>query len=221
MPQSAKVLLATAFCLALLTAAGCGNSEAPPAASLSADRQLDGQSSAPSDLDVQTSPSVVIATSLGKITVELDRVRAPLTVDNFLNYVAEKRYDRTIFHQVEAGSMALAGGYGADLREISADFPIRNEAHSGLKNLRGTIAMARPADSIDGATSQFFFNLVDSPTLDYQADSIDGYGYAVFGRVTAGLEVLDKIASVEVVDNEYFPQTPRAQVVIESIRRLP
>ncbi len=163
---------------------------------------------------------MVIATSLGDITVELDREQAPLTVDNFLAYAGKKLYDHTIFHQVDRGFMALAGGYDLDLRTVPTDFPIRNEAHNGLKNSRGTIAMARPSNSIDSATSQFFFNLADNGSLDYQPGALDDYGYCVFGKVTAGMNVLERIGNVPVADAVNLPNMPREPITIESIRRV-
>ena len=113
-------------------------------------------------------PVVVIETSLGNITVRLDAEKAPLTVDNFLSYVGAGQYDQTIVHQVYKGQGFLAGGYGTNLVEKPGRTPVRNEAHNGLKNRRGTIAMVRLPDAIDSATCQFFINVADNPALDLQ-----------------------------------------------------
>ncbi len=135
---------------------------------------------------------VAMQTSLGKILLELDGERAPGTVANFLRYVNEGFYDDTIFHRVIQGFMIQGGGFGADYARKSPREPIRNEANNGLRNDRGTIAMARTSDP-HSATAQFFINHKDNGTLDYP--SRDGWGYAVFGRVVEGMDVVDKIAA--------------------------
>ena len=161
-------------------------------------------------------PRVEIETSQGTILLELDAARAPGTVRNFLDYVNSEFYDDTIVHYVEKESMILAGGYGTDKKPRTPRSPIRNEAHNGLKNVRGTIAMSRPMDLIDSATSQFFLNVRDNPLLDYQEDTAEGYGYCVFGRVIEGMDVVDRIAATP-VRGENEPVTP---VVIQHIREL-
>jgi peptidyl-prolyl cis-trans isomerase A (cyclophilin A) len=167
-------------------------------------------------------PEVVITTSLGEIKVRLDAEKAPVTVENFLaNYVDAGFYDETIFHYVDKESLAAAGGYTEDLEPKEAGAQILNEAANGLKNVRGTIAMARLPEYSKSATSQFFFNLVDNPGLDHKSDETEeDYGYCVFGQVIDGLDVLDKIAEAEVRDAEDFPKVPVQAVRIESIRRL-
>ena len=145
-------------------------------------------------------PVVLIETSLGNITVRLDAEKAPLTVDNFLSYVNAGHYDQTIVHQVYKGQGFLAGGYGTNLVEKPGRTPIRNEAHNGLKNRRGTIAMVRLPDAIDSATCQFFINVADNPALDYKDRTPEGYGYCVFGKVTDGMDVVDKIGNAQVHD---------------------
>ena len=224
MPRQPKVLLAVLFCLLTLLNAGCGSTAGeggPPTASIESDAAQSADDQGEFERTRVTGhPVVAITTSLGTITVELDRAEAPLTVDNFLSYVAKNRYDDTIFHQVDRGFMALSGGYRTDQSEVPIDFPIRNEAHNALKNVRGTIAMARPGDSIDSATSQFFFNLADNPSLDYQPGGLENYGYCVFGKVTAGLDVLDRIGEVSVADAVNLPNMPREPVIVESIRRV-
>jgi cyclophilin family peptidyl-prolyl cis-trans isomerase len=137
-------------------------------------------------------PVVVIETSAGDITVELFPDRAPITVDNFLAYVKSGFYEGTIFHRVIRGFMIQGGGVTADLQRKPTRPPIKNEAANGLKNTRGTIAMARTSE-VDSATSQFFINTVDNAFLDHKGPDPKDYGYAVFGRVIAGMEVVDRI----------------------------
>jgi peptidyl-prolyl cis-trans isomerase B (cyclophilin B) len=129
-------------------------------------------------------------------------------------------YDQTIFHQVYKDQAVLAGGYTANLTEIPARTPVSNQAHNGLKNLRGTIAILRQPDVIDSATSQFFINVADNPALDYRDRTPEGYGYCVFGEVINGMEVVDKIANTEVKDTDKFDRTPVQPVVVKSIRRV-
>ena len=145
-------------------------------------------------------PAVVIETSLGDITVELNAERAPITVDNFLKYLRAGFYDGTIFHRVIDNFMVQGGGYSRDMDQKTALYPaIPLEARNGLKNQRGTIAMAR-SRAPDSATCQFFINLVDNPFLDYNATT-NPAGYAVFGRVVSGWETLDRIRQVKVISN--------------------
>jgi cyclophilin family peptidyl-prolyl cis-trans isomerase len=164
-------------------------------------------------------PVVVIETSLGNLTVRLDAQKAPLTVDNFLSYVSARHYDQTIIHQVYKGQGFLAGGYGANLVERPGRTPVRNEAHNGLKNRRGTISMVRLPDAIDSATCQFFINVADNPSLDFKDRTPAAYGYCVFGEVTEGLDVVDKIGSAEVHDTAELERTPVPAIVVKSIRR--
>jgi cyclophilin family peptidyl-prolyl cis-trans isomerase len=137
-------------------------------------------------------PRVRLETSLGNVVLELDRARAPATVDNFLGYVNDGFYDGTIFHRVIDGFMIQGGGYTADFSRKSTRAPIKNEADNGLKNTRGTISMARTRDP-HSATAQFFINVVDNAPLDYKTPDARGWGYAVFGQVVEGMEVVDKI----------------------------
>jgi peptidyl-prolyl cis-trans isomerase A (cyclophilin A) len=162
-------------------------------------------------------PSVVIKTSMGSITVELDPAHAPKTVANFLSYVDKKAYDGTIFHRVIPGFMIQGGGFKPDMTEISYDAPVANEApSSGLKNARGTIAMARTSDP-DSATAQFFLNLVDNAMLD---PNEQGPGYAAFGKITKGLDVMDKIAQVPMTTVGQYENVPSTAVTILSITRV-
>jgi peptidyl-prolyl cis-trans isomerase A (cyclophilin A) len=165
-------------------------------------------------------PAIVLKTSHGELTVELDPNTAPRTVNNFLHYVESGHYNQTIFHQVDAGYVALGGGYTPELTEKRARYPIPNEAANGRKNLRGTIAMAREPETIDSSTCQFFINLADNPQLDHRGDGPEEYGYCVFGKVIEGMEVLDRIAQVEVRDADEFPKLPVETVLIESAYRL-
>lgn len=165
-------------------------------------------------------PLVAVETSVGRVTLELDAEKAPLTVANFLDYVQSGFYNGTIFHLVAKGDVALGGGFTDDLQEKTPRPPVRNEAHKALKNTRGTIAMVRRPDATDSATSQFFFNLNDNPRLDFQDQTAEKYGYCAFGRVVAGQEVLDKIGAVEVEDTPDFPMKPVKTVLINSMTRL-
>jgi peptidyl-prolyl cis-trans isomerase B (cyclophilin B) len=168
-------------------------------------------------------PIVVIETSLGKITLELDRPKAMLTVDNFLRYVGESFYDQTIVHQVYKGQAIVAGGYGTNMQSIAKPrhTSVRNEADNGLKNLCGSIAMMRSPNDVHGATSQFFIDVADNPSLDYKdRKTPDGYGYCVFGKVVEGMEVVNAINNLDVRDTREIERTPKEQVVIKSIRRI-
>ncbi len=167
---------------------------------------------------VAANPQVLIRTSLGEMTLELDPERAPISVKNFLRYVDEGFYDGTIFHRVINSFMIQGGGFTPDMQRKATHAPIRNEAKNGLKNERGTIAMARTSDP-HSATSQFFINHVDNPNLDYP--SFDGWGYAVFGRVVKGMETLDAIADVYTVTRRGMRNVPEKPVLIESISRVP
>jgi peptidyl-prolyl cis-trans isomerase A (cyclophilin A) len=160
-------------------------------------------------------PVVVMKTSLGEIRIELDREKAPASAENFLVYVGQKHYDGTIFHRVIDGFMIQGGGFTADMVKKPTGPPVKNEAQNGLKNLRGSVAMARTTDP-DSATSQFFINVADNPGLDYPKP--DGHGYAVFGRVTAGMDVVDTIKGVATGVKGGMRDVPVVPVVIESVR---
>ncbi len=139
---------------------------------------------------------VKLQTTKGTIVLELDDEKAPETVQNFIDYVKSGHYDGTIFHRVIDGFMVQGGGFTKDMNQKETRAPIRNEAANGLRNKRGTIAMARTM-VVDSATSQFFINLVDNDFLDFTAPTTQGYGYAVFGKVTDGMDVVDAIAKVK------------------------
>jgi len=165
-------------------------------------------------------PVVRLVTSMGSITIELDRERAPLTVANFLGYVKDGHYDGTIFHRVIDGFMIQGGGFTGDMQQKPTKAPVRNEATNGLSNVPGTIAMAR-TNVVDSATSQFFINVADnSGMLDYKGP--EKYGYAVFGRVTEGMDVVDAIRAVQTTSvgmHNDVPVTPveiqKATIVVE------
>ena len=155
-------------------------------------------------------------TSMGTITVELDAEKAPETVRNFVEYAKEGFYDGTIFHRVIDGFMIQGGGFTRDMNQKATRAPIRNEAMNGLKNSRGTIAMARTM-VVDSATSQFFINLVDNGFLDFTSPTQQGFGYAVFGRVTDGMEVVDRIAKVRTGFSGPYQNVPEEPVVIRKV----
>jgi len=159
-------------------------------------------------------PQVEISTNMGNITLELNVDKAPQTVANFLKYVEDKHYEGTIFHRVIKGFMIQGGGMTADMRQKSMRAPIQNEAKNGLKNDRGTIAMARTSDP-HSATAQFFINTVDNGFLDYPGQ--DGWGYCVFGKVTAGMDVVDKIRAVPTGMGD----VPNTAIIIKSVTLLP
>jgi len=157
-----------------------------------------------------------IDTSFGTITLELDDDKAPETVRNFEAYAKGGHYDGTIFHRVIDGFMIQGGGFTKDMNQKPTRDPIRNEAMNGLKNKRGTIAMARTM-VVDSATSQFFINLVDNDFLDFQNPTPQGFGYAVFGRVTDGMDVVDKIAKVATGNSGPHQNVPQEAVVIRKV----
>ena len=166
-----------------------------------------------------TQPVVDVVTNLGSFAIELDPVKAPKSVANFLSYVDAKHYDGTVFHRVIPTFMIQGGGFDADLEKKDVRDPIQNEAQNGLKNTRGTVAMARTNDP-HSATAQFFVNTVDNAFLDHTAPAGPGWGYAVFGKVTEGMETVDKIKAVKTgAAGQFAKDAPQSPVVITSIRR--
>ena len=161
------------------------------------------------------SPEVIISTSLGDIKVRLNSEKAPISTENFLMYTAKKHFDGTTFHRVIKTFMIQGGGMLPDMKEKDTSAPIKNEAKNGLSNSRGTVAMARTND-VDSATSQFFINVVDNPKLDYKDDQ--HYGYAVFGEVVEGMNVVDKIRDVATNNKGEFGDVPVEPVLIKSVR---
>jgi cyclophilin family peptidyl-prolyl cis-trans isomerase len=167
------------------------------------------------DEKAEKNPVVVLSTTLGDIEIELFPKEAPITVKNFLWYVNNKFYNGLIFHRVMSGFMIQGGGFNMKMQRKEGNAPIKNEATNGLSNERGTIAMARTS-VINSATSQFFINLVDnSKNLDHRDKSPAGYGYAVFGKVINGMDVVDKIAEVEVHSHMGNKNVPTDPIVIE------
>ncbi len=164
--------------------------------------------------DKEENPMIVLETTLGKIEVELYADKAPVTVKNFVWYVENKFYDGLIFHRVIPDFMIQGGGFNLKMVQKEGNAPIKNEATNGLGNDRGTIAMARTS-VINSATSQFFINLKDNAFLNHRDNSQAGYGYAVFGKVTKGLDVVDKIAKVETQSHMGYDDVPVDPVVIE------
>jgi peptidyl-prolyl cis-trans isomerase A (cyclophilin A) len=155
-------------------------------------------------------------TSHGNFTVELFPQEAPQTVENFLQYVDDGHFDGTIFHRIVPGFVIQGGGLSAEFAAKQTRAPIRNEAHNGLKNTRGSLSMARTSD-VHSATSQFFVNLADNAFLDHGPRD---YGYAVFGRITAGMDVIDKIARVATGRRRGYQDAPLEDVVIVAARRV-
>ncbi|HET6429292.1 MAG TPA: peptidylprolyl isomerase [Phycisphaerae bacterium] len=161
---------------------------------------------------------VVMETSKGTVKIELDADKAPLTVESFLAYVDGGFYDGTIFHRVISGFMIQGGGFAADMKQKGTRPPIRNEAGNGLRNRRGTIAMAR-TNVVDSATSQFFINVADNGSLDHTDETPRGFGYAVFGRVVEGMDVVDAIVGVPTATVGGHQDVPTEAVTIVRIRR--
>lgn len=224
-------MLAFFVLVPVLALAGCQKGDSPPptaaVAGTNAEKaQVPAVTAAEiqprkSDQDPQH-PLYEFETTLGKFSVRLDGEKAPLTVDNFRNYVARGQYDLTIFHQVLKSpfQIVLGGGYTADLKAKTPLTPIRNEAHNGLKNHRGTIAMARRADDEDSATCQFFVNVADNDALNFKSRTPEGYGYCVFGEVTEGMDVIDRIAKTPVHNVGKLSDLPTETVAIRSVRQV-
>ena len=162
-------------------------------------------------------PVVIVETSMGDITIELLKDRAPKTVANFLDYVKDGFYRDTIFHRVIKGFMMQGGGLTAAMEQKPTRPPIENEAADGEKNLSGAVAMARTS-AIHSATAQFFINTVNNPFLDHRSDSPDGFGYCVFGRVTGGMDVVDKIESSATGNKGMHRDVPLQPVIIRDVR---
>ena len=175
------------------------------AAALPASAQQTGQNTA--------APRVKLETSLGVITLELDAQKAPKTVANFVQYVKDKHYDGTVFHRVIDGFMIQGGGFTADMQQKATRPSIQNEADNGLKNLPLTVAMARTNDP-HSASAQFFINIADNRFLNHTQPTLNGWGYAVFGKVVAGADVVDKIRQVRTGNRGMFENVPTTPVTI-------
>ena len=157
---------------------------------------------------------IVLHTNHGDITIELDSAKAPKSAENFLQYVRDGHYDNTIFHRVIDGFMIQGGGMEAGMKEKRTRAPIANEAANGLRNKRYTVAMARTSDP-HSATAQFFINVADNDFLDHTAPTPQGWGYAVFGKVVSGQDVVDKIKGVATGNRGFHQDVPREDVIIE------
>lgn len=160
-------------------------------------------------------PMVRLQTNMGDIVLELEKDKAPETVNNFLRYVKEGFYSGTVFHRVIDGFMAQGGGFTENLQHKPTNAPIQNEAFNGLKNLRGTVAMAR-TNAPHSASSQFFINLVDNAFLDFRSKTPDGWGYAVFGKVVDGQAVVDKMGKLPTHNEGQNQNVPNTAVIIQS-----
>jgi cyclophilin family peptidyl-prolyl cis-trans isomerase len=161
--------------------------------------------------------NVAMVTSMGVIKLELDPEKAPVSVKNFVSYVESGSYNKTVFHRVIDGFMIQGGGFDEKMNEKKTRSPIKNEAANGLKNERGTLAMARTNEP-DSATAQFFVNLVDNRFLDHIPNDPSRFGYAVFGKVVQGMEVVDAIAKVKTGQFSMYSDVPVKPVVIESVK---
>jgi len=161
----------------------------------------------------EQAPRVRLETTLGNIVLELDAHRAPVTVENFLGYVKDGFYDGTIFHRVIGNFMIQGGGYTADFSRKETRPPIKNEADNGLKNVRGSVSMARTREP-HSASSQFFINVVDNAFLDHKSPDARGWGYAVFGHVAEGMDVVDKIRDQATGVQAGFKDAPKKTITI-------
>ncbi|MBJ6723312.1 peptidylprolyl isomerase [Geomesophilobacter sediminis] len=165
----------------------------------------------------EKNPQVIMETSMGTVKIELFKDKAPISVRNFLSYVKENYYDGLIFHRVIKEFMIQGGGLDENMNPKKTKFAIKNEATNGLKNVRGTLAMARTS-MVDSATSQFFINVVDNAFLDHSGKTPDRFGYAVFGQVIEGMDVVDQIRAVKTGNKGGHQDVPVEPVVINSIR---
>jgi len=212
--MSAVSLAATmvAGLIALAPLAGaCAQAAEAPATETASTTMMEGETMA--------NPRVALETTKGRIVLELDAAAAPKTVENFLGYVESGFYDGTIFHRVIPNFMVQGGGFTTDMNQKPTGDPIENEADNGLKNARGTIAMAR-TNNPHSATAQFFINTVDNGPLDHTGKDVRGWGYAVFGKVVEGMDVVDAIEKVSTTNNGPYANVPAEPVVIEKVTVL-
>jgi cyclophilin family peptidyl-prolyl cis-trans isomerase len=166
----------------------------------------------------ETNPTVTISTSMGNIRIELDAEKAPITTKNFLDYAADGYYDGLIFHRVIPGFMIQGGGMDPQMKQKGTKSPIKNEATNGLKNKNGSVAMAR-TNVVDSATAQFFINVKDNDFLDHRSASADAFGYAVFGQVIDGMDVVQKIETVKTRNSGMHQDVPVDPVLINSVKQ--
>ncbi len=201
--KSANLLLAILLCIFAVSFVGAGS--------------LNAQVKAGDPATKTENPMVLVKTSMGSFKIELFPKEAPITVKNFLGYVDKKFYDGTIFHRVMPGFVIQGGGFDKNMMEKSTLAPIQNEAKNGLKNLRGTLSMAR-TNEVNSATSQFFVNLKNNASLDHVSDA--QFGYAVFAKVVQGMDVVDKIAGVKTGNKGPHQNVPEKAIIIESMTRI-
>lgn len=203
--KNTQKLLSLVSCLLLLTATALGKTDpTKPAASKPTEKPV----------------TIVIETSISTtpIEIELNKDKAPESVANFLRYVDKKFYDNLVFHRVIDNFMIQGGGFDKDMKQKDADAAIKNEANNGLKNKKGTIAMARTMD-VNSASSQFYINLKDNDFLDYKGPMPQDYGYAVFGQVTKGLDVVETIGKTKTATSGHMGDVPVTPIIIKSIRK--
>ena len=201
------------FCLAFATAISVqGRPPAPPGKT----RVQGPPIQAPAPEPAPGNPVVVLSTTAGEITLELFKEQAPVSVENFLQYAKDGHYEGTIFHRVKPGYVVQGGGYTPQMVEKTTRPPILNEATNGLKNTRGTVAMARMR-ALRSATSQFYINLANNRELDHRGYAPDDFGYAVFGRVLSGMEVVDKIAATPTGSSGEHEDVPLTPIVIQKV----
>lgn len=205
---------AAIFCLAFATF--LVQNQANPPATQGKTRVQIPPLQAPAPTPAPGNPVAVISTTMGEITVELFKDRAPVSVENFLQYVSGGFYEGTIFHRVKPGYVVQGGGFTAEMVEKTTRPPILNEATNGLKNTRGTVAMARTR-ALRSATSQFYINLANNSALDHRGYSPEDFGYAVFGRVLSGMDVVDKIAATPTGSSGPHDDVPLTPVVIQKV----
>lgn len=208
MTVSALIAKAIIMLFAVLVVLGCRSGSPIPS----------GGSQDPSEPDKTAAVVVLMRTSMGPIKIQLYPDKVPGTVANFLTYVDQAFYDGTIFHRVISDFMIQGGGFTPDMQERTAHPPIPNEARDDLKNLRGTVAMAR-TPAIHSASSQFFINVKDNAILDHADETPRGFGYCVFGKVVEGMDVVDRIRSVATARIGGKDDVPVEPVIIESVRR--
>ena len=240
MHSALRYAMAWSLMLAMIAAVGCGSDSdkgaetdpgsgnSPPAASGDGASASTPLQQAPGSRvpNPSSKPRVLIQTSLGSITVELEPEKAPNTVTNFLGYVRDKHYDNTIFHEVMKDYVVIGGSFTPDLQEKPAKLGIYNEARNGMNNVRGTIAMSRLPDNKNSATCQFFFNLADnSGLLDHKESQTDetadqDFGYCAFGTVIEGMEVADAIGNAKVQARGDFEALPVENIVIKSMSEI-
>ena len=184
------------------------------AVSINASAQATSSTSSQGKHSMSTSPRVTLQTNFGNILIELDAEKAPKTVENFLSYVNDGFYNGTIFHRVINNFMIQGGGFDADMKQKATKAPIQNEADNGLKNDRYTLAMARTSDP-HSATAQFFINVSDNDFLNFTSPTPNGWGYAVFGKVVEGTEIVDQIKGVKTGSRGFHQDVPAEPVIIE------